>query len=499
MMPFGTFRLTRLRLALAILTGLSAPTGAESGAAPLGAVEAPDLRVVKTVSGTRGVQKGSLYEIQDPRTVFSLPADRQVVVSFEWEGAPGRYHFEGWWKDPTGAVVLRAPIDYEAVSRRFGIYWTLALPETVATGLWALEVHVGGALAGTHSFQIVAGPGSKGESLTPAQLYERAVAGVAALERVGASGEPPGPVVGVALDGERLLTAFSSIEGATALRLGGPSGRRLEITDVRAWSRREGWAILGAPSHGRTPLPHAAKPVGIGDRVFVLDSGADGSWVIGEGTVVGRGGRGTGRTLKLQEAFSAGSPVLTEAGELVGIIADGGPVAQLGEQGVRVMGSLGIWLPRSDTVLPLEMAQAPAGGAPASLAELGARGVFIKPLSPERRHVISGVFAGHVERGGVVPMPYDQKLSFSHADGSFSVFVQWSPQAKLDAQGSFELYDSDNKRIVRGQPTKLKLRPRELFFTTWIVRCSALPPGVYRVDALLDGAPVWRGYVQITE
>jgi len=92
--------------------------------------------------------------------------------------------------------------------------------------------------------------------------------------------------------------------------------------------------------------------------------------------------------------------------------------------------------------------------------------VLLKPLSPERRHVISGVFAARVERGGTVPTPLDQKAVFSHAEGSFSVFVQWHPQEKRDAEGYFELYDSDNTLIVRGQPTKLKLRPRELFFTT---------------------------------
>jgi len=96
-------------------------------------------------------------------------------------------------------------------------------------------------------------------------------------------------------------------------------------------------------------------------------------------------------------------------------------------------------------------------------------------------------------------MPLDQKATFSRAEGSFSVFVQWNPQEKRDAEGSFELYDSDNTLIVRGKPTKLRLRPRELFFTTWIVRCAGLPAGVYRVDALLDRAPIWRGYVQITE
>ena len=467
-MRLGTTRLAGRLLAPAILLGFAAPGCAEGSAASLWAAEAATgLRLVRAVSGTRGTHQGSLYEVQDPRTVFSLAEARQVIVYFEWEGQPGRYHFEGRWKDPSGNVVLRAPIDYQAVARRFGVYWTLALPETVASGLWALEVDADGARAGTHSFQLLAvGGESKGPPLSPAEIYRRAVAGVASLERVGAGGEPLGPTVGVALDGDRLLVAFSSIEETTALRARVSDGRRLEIADVKAWNRREGWAVLSAPSHGLTPLPHSVKPVDIGDGVLVLDSGFDGTWVIGEASVVGRGAFGIGRTLKLQSGFSVGSPVLTGGAELVGTIVDAGPAAALGEVGVRLVGTLASWSPRSASVLPLDLAQAPVTGAPLSLTALAARGVLLKPLSPERRHVISGVFAARVERGGTVPTPLDQKAVFSHAEGSFSVFVQWHPQEKRDAEGYFELYDSDNTLIVRGQPTKLKLRPRELFFTT---------------------------------
>jgi hypothetical protein len=87
------------------------------------------LRFIRSVSGTKGVQKGALYEIEDARSSFSLPEDHQVTVYFEWEGEPGLYHFEGRWKDPTGHVVLVAPTEYLAKTRLFGVRWTRPCPK----------------------------------------------------------------------------------------------------------------------------------------------------------------------------------------------------------------------------------------------------------------------------------------------------------------------------------------------------------------------------------
>src|SRR5213082_443564 len=60
----------------------------------------PSFRVVRSVSGTRGSQQGGLYVIEDPRSTFYVPADKQVIVYFDWEGPRGKHHFEGVWKNP---------------------------------------------------------------------------------------------------------------------------------------------------------------------------------------------------------------------------------------------------------------------------------------------------------------------------------------------------------------------------------------------------------------
>jgi len=53
--------------------------------------------------------------------------------------------------------------------------------------------------------------------------------------------------------------------------------------------------------------------------------------------------------------------------------------------------------------------------------------------------------------------------------------------------------------IGKGAPAKLRLRPGEFAFGTWTVSLARLPPGIYRVEVVLDEAPVWRGYVRITD
>jgi hypothetical protein len=297
-----------------------------------------------------------------------------------------------------------------------------------------------------------------------------------------------------------VVAPFGALEGAAALRLLA-GGRRIETQALDNWDRRNDWALVRVPAHGLTPLPAAAPGAAVvGARLFVLDALDDGSRVIGEAAIVGEDQAGV-RRLRLNAGFAAGAPALDERGALVGVISAGGPEATLGPVGVSLLPDRMSWMSRGSVVVPLALIS--AHGAPArraaSLPELTASGVFPRPLSADQKHVVSGVFAGRVERGGAVPMPRDQKFTFARREGQASVFVQWNPQDKRDAQGSFEVYDLDNKPVARSAPGKLKLRRGELFFSTWVLPLAELAPGVYRVDGLLDDAPVWRGYLRVTE
>jgi hypothetical protein len=468
------------------------PAGAETGGA----------RLVRSTSGTRGVPQGTRYVIEDPRTVFSPDKDRQVVVYFEWEARPGAHHCEARWKDPTGKVVLASPIDYQATVRRFGIYWSMALPETAARGLWAVETIVDGQPAGTHAFEVGTGAAAAAAPVRPilssAEIYKRALSAMATIEALGSAGEILAQGPALAFDGDHVIVGFSVIESASTLRVRTPAGRLLETQEVAGWNRRLGWAIVPAPSHGLTVLPRSNDSVTIGDGVLVVHTGEDGSRVITEAAIVGQE-QGASARLRLSGPVATGSPLLDQRGDLVGL-AFGGSEESLGPAMMLTgYGSYGTTrIPSGSLMVPAPRLPA-AAAAPITLADLARRGEFMAPLSVGRRHVISGVFAGRVERGGVVPIPLDQRSVFSRKEGQASVFVQWDPKEKKDALSWFEVYDADYKRIGRGDGTKVKMRPGTLFFTTWTLNIAALPPAVYRLDLLLDDAPVWRGYLRVTE
>jgi hypothetical protein len=456
---------------------------------------------VRSTSGTRGAQQGTRYIIEDPRNVFVAAEDRQVIVLFEWEGQVGLHRCEGRWKDPSGKVVLSAPIEYQATTRRFGIYWTLTLPEAAATGLWAVEVSVDGALAGTHTFEVAAAassaPAPARRMLSQAEIYQRALASVVTIERLGPEGQLLGQGPAVALDGDHVVTAFSTIDGASSLRVRTDARGPLESQDIGEWDRRQGWAVVPLAGHGLLAVSRSPGSPIVGDRCFVLDSGEDGARVITEAGVVGQEASPSAR-LRLNAGFAAGSPVLDERGDLAGVVAGPGPEEVLGPVGMWTAHAGPLMVPRGSLfVLADRLPAAPA--ARTGLAQLAARGEFLAPLSADQRHVVSGVFAARVQRGGSVPIPQDQRWVFTRRDGEMSVFIQWNPQVKKDMLSRFEIYDADRRPIVKGAPAKQKLRPGEYYFTTWTVNIARFPAGVYRVDMLLDEAPAWRGYMRITD
>ena len=104
----------------------------------------PSTRVIRSVAGTKGSQQAGRYVIEDPKTVFHIPGDKEVIVYFEWEGSLGPHHFEGHWKNPEGKVVVVSDFQYEAKQKRFGGYWSLLLSQNTAPGMWALEAIVDG-------------------------------------------------------------------------------------------------------------------------------------------------------------------------------------------------------------------------------------------------------------------------------------------------------------------------------------------------------------------
>jgi hypothetical protein len=109
------------------------------------------FRLIRSISGSRGHEEGGRFVVDDPRTVFRVSDDRQVLVYVEWECVAGQHEFEGLWKNPAGKVVAVSDFKLDVRGRRCSGYFTFLLSETTEAGIWTLEARVDAEVTGHHS------------------------------------------------------------------------------------------------------------------------------------------------------------------------------------------------------------------------------------------------------------------------------------------------------------------------------------------------------------
>lgn len=485
-------------------------------APPSGGVQASaqKFRVLRSVSGTKGSEQGGQFNIEDPRTVFYIPEDKQIIVYFEWEGPKGLHRLEGLWKNPTGKANVISEFEYESREQRFGGYWSLVLSQGMATGMWTLEARVDGEVTGAHTFQVIGAARSPGDILTSrpllplSEIYKRLLAVSVFIEKLDAGGERISTASGFFADEGFLVTAFQAIDGATSLRVSLPDGRRLETREVSAWNRWQDWAIVKLEA-GKVPTLLRAKNGvwAVGDRCFMLDAPEGGGHVILDGSVLGQidypsaGPRMSLSFLPTWKAF--GSPVVNEYGELIGVV--GGSVIpgqnSLGEfrygYGSSFPG-LGDFS-RGVLAAPLHLIQMPAPERrTTSLAELAQSGHFVAPLS-RNRFVAFGSLSKSLTKSGPYPLPVDERKEFSRKDSQMSVYINWEPKEKRKGITLCRTYNIENRLLGEGKPLKINLKPGERMISQWTLGLQNLQPGVYRVDVLLDNDTVWRAFFRMTD
>jgi hypothetical protein len=465
------------------------------------------------VSGSKGIQQGGRYVIQDPRSAFYLPEDKTVIVYFEWDGPLGKHHLEGYWKNPEGKAVVISDFNYENREKRFGGYWSLNLTEGTASGLWTLEARVDGEVTGTHSFQIVsaAKPANAGSTdpqlLTPSQIYQRALAATVTLDRISASGDRLARGSGFFLGDGLVLTAFEVIDGASSVVVQLPSGERLPGREVLQWNRWQDWAILKVP---RTDVPGLVRAKvnswAVGDRCFYLNVSADSGRSIVDVNITGTNSYpNAGERLTISNLGSPetiGSPILNEYGAVIGIVA-GSTIpgaSSLTASRFGYYASLLRTRHSSDLAVPISLVpESGAAATPVSYADLLAKGQFVPPLAGSAA-VGQGSLALRLDnRSGVSPMAQDERYEFTHKDQQFVVLVMWTPKDKRNTTTALRLYDLNNSLLVDGKPIKLNLRPSQVEYTSWKMEIARFPSGTYRIDVLLADQPVWRTFFSVSD
>ena len=485
----------------------NSPQASGGGAA---ATESP-FRLIRSVSGTKLVQDSARYGVEDPRTVFYVPADKEVIVYFTWEGPPGQHRFEGLWKNPSGRVTMTSEFDYKSEQRRFGGYFKMLPGDTPATGVWTLEARIDGESAGSHAFEISMAPRPENISAKPArrllapnEIYNRAAAASVLIENINAKGTRRNIGTGFFIAPGKLLTAFQVIDGAANVRIVGPQGR-IEATEVLAFNRRQDWIILKVALENMPPLERdPANSAAIGDRSFFLDMPAEGNRVIVDTSLIGKQDLGpAGERLNIADTANrraVGSPLLNEYGEVIGLLGGsllpGAAFLEDAAFGAR-SGSFGV-ASRGMWTVPINLVNESSNNA-TTIGGLLKDGQFMPPLV-STQSVLSGVLARSVNKKTTPPQPIEERLEFSRANAQAVLLVTWLPTEKRKGYPSLRVYDLDNRMISETlNKKKITVTPNKLSYSLWDLNLAALGPGIYRIDVLLDGDFVWRSFFRMVE
>lgn len=474
----------------------------------------PTFRAIRSVSGSKGAQQSGHFLIDDPRTIFYMPEDKQVMVYFEWEGPLGKHHLEGYWKNPEGKTVVISDFDYESREKRFGGYWILTLVDGTEAGMWNLEARVDGEITGVHSFQIVSAakptnPAATGpQMLSPADIYKRAIATTVSLSTTAANGDTLRSGSGFYIADDQIVTAFEVIDGASGISVQLPSGERLQTDKVLAWNRWQDWAILKISPTKTSPLKRAkANSWAVGDRCFLLNVAPDGTRTIEDLNVSGTHDYPkAGQRLALAymaSAKAAGSPLLNEYGDVIGIVAGStipGSSSLLQERTGYYSSLMRGGNGSNAVAVPIELAIISADSVnPSTLSDLKQHGQFVSPLAG-RDFIGQGSLSLRLDnRRNVTPMPLDEKYEFTRRDQQFFVFIMWAAKEKRNTTTRVQIYDMDNNLLSDGKPAKLNMRPSQVAYTTWQMPVAAFRPGSYRMDILLGEEPAWRTFFSIAE
>ena len=476
----------------------------------------PKFRLLRAVAGTKGHEEEGRFVIEDPRTVFNTPSDQKVIVYFEWEGNLGTHHFEGFWKNPEGKIIVMSDFSYVAKQRRFGAYWTLTTSEGLLNGLWALEAHVDGEVAGVQTFQIVSGPpvaaGNVKQLPSRAEIYKLALTSTLDVQRLSATGEVLGSGLAFVIKDETILTAYDVIDCAQSLRVVRPDGKPIESLAILAADRLQDWVLLKVPPLGIPPLPFARPDSwAVGDEYFSLEAPLSGGRTLVEGNITGMNDfPGFGKRMHLSLSTSpgaSGSPVLNEAGEVIGIMSHGSLLPGVGslDTGLRVgypMNLAGADSPsRLNDVLavPVTSVHIPGIGVEAiSLEKFVQTGGLIPPLIPGDRIIDLGTVAKKVTQQGPIKQTEGERFQYSRGDGQILVFLTFNPQKKVKSELVCRLYDLNNHLVEESKPVKLNLAPFKRGDMSWPIDVRSLSEGLYRVNVYVGDAAVWRSFFRLT-
>ena len=472
------------------------------------------FRMIKALSGPSGKVDGSKFVFNEVRSNFEYPRDKEIIVYFEWAGAPGTHHLSGIWKDPSGRSVQISDIELEAKKEEFAAYWAFTVVEDMMPGVWELQVRINGIPAGSHVFNLNIPPVVKAaEQPKPGAAAVRPIptldevfrqrTSLVWVDKMDTPGRRIDRATGFVSGANQITTAFQAIDGTLDLEVEFADGRRAKVSSIAAWNRLQDWAVVTVETKEAAVMRRAESvdtPIGERFLVFNVENNVR---TIGGVDFTGRD-RSTafGERLSLNPppAMQAvGGPLMSKYGEVLGVVGGSlAPGSRIPERALAV--SPGLYNKHQGMI-----SGTPVHGIPAqvlakneSLEGLMGQGVLTAPLRPHP-NVKYGATARKAAKRDVASSQNDA-TDFSRKDEAITVYAQLEEVEKAkNAMISAIVFDAQNRARITVPAMKAKWAGRVPVRWAAEFAPAQLEPGIYRVDIRIGDQTAWRSFIQIRD
>ncbi|MDP8982368.1 MAG: serine protease, partial [Acidobacteriota bacterium] len=334
------------------------------------------------------------------------------------------------------------------------------------------------------------------------EIFRKVSRSLVWVHKLDESGHRTDTATGFILEPGRIVTAFQAVDSAARLELEFPGGRKVTVDALAGFSRNGDWAVLRADTGDLPAIPRGdPKAIAVGERLIVFN-------VESEARVIGGidvGGRrfvpGFGDRIQLSPGVAraaVGGPLLDAFGRVAGVL--GGSITPGSRFDGRSMGvSPALWnnLNANNAAVPITEVTVPASAEPATFKALLDAGTLTAPITAMPEFMYGGTTQS-LPKSATGPTPRDAS-EFARTEPQVFVYSLWSRKGKIGkGMLSAKVYDSGNRLAVEVPPKKISLGEIPIR-SAFGFSPATLKGGMYRVDLLWDGKPVWRTFIVITE
>jgi S1-C subfamily serine protease len=466
------------------------------------------IRMTRSLSGASGKLVGTQFVLDEIRNRFVYPQDSSLTVYFEFQAPKGDYTITAYWKDPQGRTAGISPdIKMQTVTDDLNCYWVFMIDSNRASGVWTAEIRINGEPVGSHSFELIVPAPPKAPSTdNPApptldEMYRVAGKSLVWAHKLDKTGQRIDTTSGFVVAPGSVLTAFQSIDMAAGIEIEFADGTQSRTDEILACNRLQDWALVKAETRDIPPFQIGkSDSVIVGQQAVVFSIGSGRSRIIGAVDISGRGVvRGFGERIQINPQLppmAVGGPLLDHYGKVVGVVGGSlSPGMGLDHRNIPI--DLIVTSPGSSmiSVTPIEAISLQPPYPAATLQSLLESAVLTPPLS--KTPVFN--FGTVTDRVGT-DSSYVSKTQFSRKSSDIVVYTLWQGKEKINkGVVSMSIYDASNRLRSKIAPQTLKLSREKLIRFQYAFNAANIEAGLYRIDLLWDGVPVWRAGISIID